>query len=195
MSQSNNSQILPGVGVGKLRLGDSEQVVLDIFGEPLEKIVKPSGVALLSYGEIQVWLDKRGLVMQIGLLNGYEGRTSDGIHIGLSKVDLTKLWGFDYGSVSLWNGSDGVGRVGINAGGNGGDFSLLDNTASTIIHLNAGQSGDNAAIFPDDAINSDEILDEPGIANNDMIGYVTLATTMDDLQSLTIEIPAPGYIS
>jgi hypothetical protein len=106
----------------------------------------------------------------------------------------TKLWGADYGGLSLWHENDGNGRAALNAIFGGGDLSLYDDTETRIIHLNAASLGDYAVSFPNDAIHSQEILNEPGIANNTMTSYVTLTTTMDDLQSLTIEIPAGGYI-
>ncbi|MDH3892483.1 MAG: hypothetical protein OEV49_15560 [candidate division Zixibacteria bacterium] len=51
--------------------------------------------------------------------------------------------------------------------------------------------------FDDDTLDSWEILDEPGIAANRWGGTIVLSqttTVMTDLRTVTISIPAPGYI-
>ena len=65
----------------------------------------------------------------------------------------------------------------------------------TSISLQGGVVGDSAVILPDSSINSDEILDEPGITTNYDIDLIPLSTgIMTDLVTVTIGIPAPGYI-
>ncbi len=65
----------------------------------------------------------------------------------------------------------------------------------TSIVLQGGVIGDSAVILPDSSINSDEILDEPGITTNYDIDLIPLSTgIMTDLVTVTIGIPAPGYI-
>ncbi len=55
--------------------------------------------------------------------------------------------------------------------------------------------GDDAVILPDSSINSEEILDEPGIATNTNISLITLVTgEMQDLVLLDVTIPNDGYI-
>lgn len=68
-------------------------------------------------------------------------------------------------------------------------------SARNDIILNGSAVGDSSVMFPDSAINADEILDEPGITSRFNINLVPLATAdMTDLVTLTIEIPADGYI-
>jgi hypothetical protein len=49
--------------------------------------------------------------------------------------------------------------------------------------------------LPDGAIDAHEILDEPGIVSTQSIGGLILTTTMQDLETVTITTPAPGFIS
>jgi hypothetical protein len=68
-------------------------------------------------------------------------------------------------------------------------------SSDTNIVLQGGAVGDSAVVLPDSSINSDEILDEPGIMTNYDIDLIPLSTgIMTDLVTVTIGIPAPGYI-
>jgi len=72
---------------------------------------------------------------------------------------------------------------------------MFGDSSSTNIYT--GFSGDASVQLPADAISSGEILDEPGIVRNSNIGSVGLtgtAETMVDLVTVTITIPAAGYI-
>jgi len=63
------------------------------------------------------------------------------------------------------------------------------------VTFNMSLSGDSSVALPDNAISSDEILDEPGIASANSTGSVTLADSpMQDILTVTIEIPTDGYI-
>jgi len=58
-------------------------------------------------------------------------------------------------------------------------------------------AGDSSVILPDSAISADEVLDEPGIAQGILkSGSVTVtdSTSMFDIVTVTINIPAAGYI-
>lgn len=60
-----------------------------------------------------------------------------------------------------------------------------------------GTPGDNSVNFPDDAIASPEILDEPGLTANRGTTGITLqqgSVIVQDLITTTITIPAAGYI-
>jgi len=69
---------------------------------------------------------------------------------------------------------------------NGGDFFVSD----------PASLGDNSVTLPIDAISSDEILDEPGIAHAQTISSLTLvpSNTSQDFVSVTLTTPAWGYI-
>ena len=58
-----------------------------------------------------------------------------------------------------------------------------------------GLEGDSAVMLPDSAINSEELLDEPGLAVNTNVHAVPLITSiMSDLVEVDITTPADGYI-
>ncbi len=63
------------------------------------------------------------------------------------------------------------------------------------IYFNGSLEGDETVILPNDAVNSAEILNEPGIAANENSSLFSLgSTTMEDIATVTITIPEPGYI-
>jgi len=78
----------------------------------------------------------------------------------------------------------------------GGALFLRDSIGANSIVMTGGQPGDFSVQFPDDAINSAEILDEPGIASQtDPTGVdQALTSTMTDIETVTITIPTSGYI-
>ena len=98
------------------------------------------------------------------------------------------------GELALAGNDMGFANAYLYGSGTGGQLQLMDDIGTPTITLNASGGGDLSAVFFDEAINNMEIIDEPGISNNGSTGFVTLTNTMDDLQSLTIEIPASGYI-
>jgi hypothetical protein len=111
-----------------------------------------------------------------------------------SNTLTAKLWGQTYGELMLAPQSDGVTRAGLVAQTSGGALGLFNGIPELTHVIDAGLPGDASVVFPFNSINSYEILDEPGIANNATTDYVTLTTTMGDLQTVTIEIPEAGYI-
>ena len=61
--------------------------------------------------------------------------------------------------------------------------------------FNMSVASDASVQLPDNAISAEEILDEPGIAEGLAHSVtVTDATSMIDLVTVTIDIPAPGYV-
>jgi hypothetical protein len=60
--------------------------------------------------------------------------------------------------------------------------------------LNENTYGDLSAILPDNSVNSAEILNEAGIASEQTTNSTLLSTVMQDLETVTITIPADGYI-
>ncbi len=80
--------------------------------------------------------------------------------------------------------------------GGGGELRLTDGGGLPTIDLHGGLSGDASAILPTDAVNSVEILDEPGIAQGRNLGGTSIISSaaMVDLATVTITIPAAGYI-
>ena len=77
----------------------------------------------------------------------------------------------------------------------GGSLQLLDFEGNPGITLQGGRVGDSAVIIPESAINSYEILDEPGIAGYQSSNLIDLSTgEMSDLVEVEITIPDDGYI-
>jgi hypothetical protein len=78
----------------------------------------------------------------------------------------------------------------------GGGVGIGTNSPIGILDV-VGYSGDSAVNFPDDAISSPEIFDEPGIAAERGTLEVTLIqgfSSFEDLVTTTITIPSAGYI-
>ncbi len=91
----------------------------------------------------------------------------------------------------------GILQGGSSASGQGGRLDLYDGTSmygTLNLHLDGRAIGDASAIFPDDAISSPEILDEPGIVAGTRALSLTLSSTVSDIVTVTITIPSSGYI-
>lgn len=109
----------------------------------------------------------------------------------LLQVDLIAI---GWGSMVLYD-ADGDPTVGLTASeSNGGYLSLIDPVGDETIVLNAGGDGNSAVTLPEDAIDNLEILDEPGVAANINATLITLTSSMQDLVTVDITIPADGYI-
>ncbi len=110
-------------------------------------------------------------------------------------VNTVRLYGSTSagGGLSLY-GSGGNLRFIATAGSDGGLMTLY-NLSNPWISFEADLNGDASVNFPDDAIASDEIKNEPGITVEDNNTIHTIAsTTMQDLETVTITIPSDGYI-
>jgi hypothetical protein len=72
---------------------------------------------------------------------------------------------------------------------------LTDTAGAPAILLQAAGTGNDDVQLPAGAIDSLEILDEPGIAHDVLLGTINLtADTMVDIQTIEITTPAAGYI-
>ncbi|HQL24922.1 MAG TPA: hypothetical protein PKY95_10940, partial [candidate division Zixibacteria bacterium] len=67
------------------------------------------------------------------------------------------------------------GLLGRTVNDSGGAFILYDTAGALGIALRGGRASDSAVVFPDSAINADEILDEPGIVNGISSDIITLS--------------------
>jgi hypothetical protein len=153
-----------------------------------------------------IYVDEVGDAMTGDLLFDYDDNgETDGlfdVESYYSNIELysdqaltAKLWGWEFGELQLGHNSDGLARADIAAMYNGGKLGLADNTGTGVIFLDGGSTGDNAAIFPEDAVNSIEILDEPGIVHSENISAVVFnKTSMSDIVTISITIPTDGYI-
>ncbi|MBD3333335.1 hypothetical protein GF356_10835 [candidate division GN15 bacterium] len=75
-----------------------------------------------------------------------------------------------------------------------GELSLSVDTSVTI-SLNAGLVDDSSVMLPDNAINAEEMFNEPGVSVYTNSSFTTLATGgMTDLIVLEMTVPEEGYI-
>jgi len=112
-------------------------------------------------------------------------------------LNTVQLYGQNYGTMYLMD-SDGTLAFSMDATNNhGGVFALFDSVGMERVYIRARSSGDGNIKLPDSAINNIEILDEPGIVSNECLSSVSVTlneTSMTDLKTVSITIPAPGYI-
>lgn len=77
---------------------------------------------------------------------------------------------------------------------NSGGSALLSMSGdASSFTVNTDTTGNNAVIMPTSAVSAAEILDEPGIANN-QTGAVTIPTTNTSVLSRSITVPAAGHV-
>jgi hypothetical protein len=93
-------------------------------------------------------------------------------------------------------GYNGIAAIGNSDGSSDPELFMLGNASS--ITFNMGTTGDNSALLPANAIDSGEILDEPGIGSNHNLVIQPITSTsaaaLTNLQSVTITTPTAGYI-
>ncbi len=140
-----------------------------------------------------------------GSLVFQNGGNTRGIITSESNVGTVKLFGFanllnayliagSFGEFLLYD-NNGTRTVDLGAGYNtGGYLSLSDPIGAEDIYLNTRAAGNSTVLFPNNAIDNTEILDEPGIASNHSSSLKTFTTTMQDLVTVSITIPTSGYI-
>ncbi|MCI0526533.1 MAG: hypothetical protein L0Y56_03650, partial [Nitrospira sp.] len=79
-------------------------------------------------------------------------------------------------------------------GTNNPRFFMLGAGSGQTAQIDLSTTGDASVSLPANAISAPEILDEPGIAANNNASGIALGGTMTDLVTVTINIPAPGYV-
>jgi hypothetical protein len=154
---------------------------------------------------VESFIDETGDTLS-GHLYFFGGNSSGG-HIevgsGYTNMELadnaatkTHIYGELFGEMILFD-EDGTETVDLNAhSSTGGELELYGGDGSLAIELNAGASTNDLMVYlPDNAINAGEILNESGIASD----YGDPGPTLDsvyftDIQTVSITIPAPGYI-
>ena len=151
------------------------------------------------------YLNESGDVLTGDLNFQSSGTNSGAIDLGSGAADLkladggsikAYIYGSSYGTIFL-NDASGTRTATLNATDDqGGILQLESNSGTLTIALNGGETGDLSAVLPNDAINSDEIFNEPGIAasNNLDVVHLTPNSTMEDLETVSINIPDAGYI-
>ncbi|MFH1686001.1 MAG: hypothetical protein ABIE70_00595 [bacterium] len=106
-----------------------------------------------------------------------------------------KIWGQDYGGAYLYHGGNGNTRIEMDALYQGGLILLRDINEATQIRLDAGGDGNGSVSLPDNAIDDDEILNEPGIARDKDTWFIEIPDTLPTTCIYsTLRAPASGYI-
>lgn len=149
-----------------------------------------------------IYLDETGDDL-IGHLNLGTGGIGGNVEIGYDYANISlrnnnnntaEIYGQIYGEVILYD-MDYTETANLMAHStSGGELELREGDGTLSMKLYAGgSSGDLKVILPDSAINSDEILDEPGVARSST-SLITLDDTFKTLASVDITTPAAGYV-
>ncbi|MCD6249823.1 MAG: hypothetical protein J7J98_05795 [candidate division Zixibacteria bacterium] len=84
-------------------------------------------------------------------------------------------------------------KIDGNYNGTGDPYVSITGSGSST-NFNTNETGDNSVQLPFSAVNSIEILDEPGISRESSNPVITLTTAMTDIETVSITIPSSGYI-
>lgn len=137
-----------------------------------------------------------------GIINGKIEMTFNAANLELSYSGnlKSKLYGAIWGELDLFDASGDLTAVIDATNSSGGRMVLGNKAGASTIYLDGGSSGDVSVQLPIDAINSLEILNEPGIASTLFPGPDFSPGTdgnndpMQDVVTVTIDIPSSGYM-
>jgi hypothetical protein len=131
----------------------------------------------------------------------------DGDASGGARLTLSNSSGYAYATLAgsagttgskFWLSKDAVGDNGFwvetNVGSSGsGRMDLIG--ASESFSVNLTQTGNSAVVLPSESVGSDEILDEPGVANIQASSETSMTTgSVKTVASRTIVAPSSGYV-
>lgn len=111
---------------------------------------------------------------------------------GIGAQQKSQLGNCAYGELLMWGGA-AFQDVALQALG-GGQLTLGDGGGINTINLQGGLLGDASVLVPTDAVNSGEILDEPGIAHSFRFGATTLTGLTAAIESVSITYPTSGFV-
>jgi len=163
-------------------------------------------------------LTNNGTVISLGSVtqNGYLDVYQNGV-TGTPVIELTHD-GTDGGSFNIYDGEGYLsGNISNDSDGEGGymhirrssiltgfcvdgNYNGTNNTSVAIkgtdrqIIFNTNNEGDDSAVFPSNAIASEEILDETGAASNGEDASTIIVTDPTTILSRSITVPAAGYV-
>ena len=103
---------------------------------------------------------------------------------------------FNAGGQLDLNQEDGTSGAILRGGSttNGSTLTMRDSSGVTTVSLDADLIGTGAAVLPADAISDLEILDEPGVASDHLIGPIVSASGYTTIASRTLTAPTSGYV-
>lgn len=116
---------------------------------------------------------------------------------GAAGLEKSRIGNCLYGELSLWDLTPTLTATLTTNFSAGGELRLANPGGATTIDLHGGLTGDASAVLPTDAVNSGEILDEPGVSNSNGPGFFFLGTAAPFtyvVDSVDITIPAAGYV-
>ena len=106
-----------------------------------------------------------------------------------------QMYGVSYGSLYLYDNSATRTAIVDARSGSGGYVHLDMPDGSNDIILSCSGTGSSSAIFPDDAVDALEMLNEPGITYSSKNAMKPLPSDeMIDVDTVRITIPSAGYI-
>lgn len=119
------------------------------------------------------------------IMNFYEGSAK---RITLEGEFGTFVLRQEDGDLSLW-------LSGGEEATEGGSIRLYNSDGASQLYLDGDRTGDGSVMLTDGSINANEMLNEPGIAYNTQSGSIDVTTSsMMDLITVSVTIPAPGYV-
>ncbi|MDX9856302.1 MAG: hypothetical protein RBT76_00760 [candidate division Zixibacteria bacterium] len=144
-----------------------------------------SNIAMRYQGNIKAWLSSSqyGSIFLYDISDQNTAFLSSGASLG--------------GSLQLYNPTTLGGVIALGGSPSGVSSLRMVDTAGTYTHQFLGVlSGDASTVLPPNAINSNELVNEPGLAANRSGNIIELnsSTTMQDLTTVTITTPTEGYI-
>ncbi|MEZ5357338.1 MAG: hypothetical protein R3F48_00815 [Candidatus Zixiibacteriota bacterium] len=104
------------------------------------------------------------------------------------------LYGQLYGTLFLRDTDGDITAILNSTDESGGELTLRTETGGTAISLDGGATGNNSVELPDGAIDSDEILNEVGLARSISSTNVIIYGSRTLVDSVTITIPDAGYV-
>jgi hypothetical protein len=113
---------------------------------------------------------------------------------------LMEFSAFTGGQIRLYYEADTANDLTyLNAGPNGGELTLRDQNGDTKIFFRGNHSdisNNDRVILHEGSVDDVELMNEPGVAQAKSASCFTITSTtsMQDVITVTIDIPAPGYI-
>jgi hypothetical protein len=109
---------------------------------------------------------------------------------------IVHIYGETYGDMLMKHKDEATDGVRLLCNTYGGALSLGSYSSSDEVFLNPGATElDEKVVLPESSIEAEEILDEPGIAQNDDYSGETISPTgVTNIVGATINVPGPGYV-
>lgn len=193
-------------GLFTYQLGSSSSFNYDLFTSNLELWLEVTVDAQVQSPRTRLisnpYAETAGNLSYFNDFTGFVGWDTDaGFNqfstYGVDGLEQIRLWGAGWGEIFLHDADATNDRTVVLTANSssGGELDLRDNGGVSTINLHGGQTGNTSVEFPTDAIYDDEILDEPGLANNvRSTTFLFLSGSDEKVDSIDITIPTSGYV-